>query len=180
MAKRRKRNKKPFYTVFMLVLLIVAGIIGFLVWKSFNEEDKPKETSEVEVLPDNNVKEEEKKEETVEKPVEKEKVVQYDGDDPNEASEITGVITYAGVSGSNLMIRVNIDQYLSGGTCKLILTRGGNSIYTASAGVIDAASTSTCEGFNVPVSTIGSGAVNIVINITSGEKTGEIRGEATI
>ncbi len=78
------------------------------------------------------------------------------------------------------MIRVNIDQYLSGGTCKLTLKQNGNNIYTASAPVIDAASTSTCEGFNVPVSGLPKGAVDVIISVASGNKSGEIVGKANL
>ena len=123
-------------------------------------------------------KEEEKKEET---PVEeKEKVQQYDGNDPNTANDITGVITYAGVSGDNLMIRVNIDQYLNGGKCTLSLRQGGGNVYGAEANVVDSAATSTCEGFNIPVASLPKGNINIIIYISSGDKVGEIAGEVTL
>ena len=41
----------------------------------------------------------------------KDKYDEYAGEDPNEREDLTGVVTYAGVNGNNLMIRVNIDQH---------------------------------------------------------------------
>ena len=112
---------------------------------------------------------------------EKPKVVQYDGDDPNTAEELSGVVTYAGVTDGKLMIRVNIDQYLESGTCDLTLTRGGDSIYSSIASIIGGPSTATCEGFDVPVAGLGGGQVDINISIKSADgRQGSIRGEASI
>ncbi|MCR5832371.1 MAG: hypothetical protein K6G36_00275 [Candidatus Saccharibacteria bacterium] len=108
------------------------------------------------------------------------KTPQYDGGNPNNEENITGVITYAGVSNNQLMIRVNIDQYLNGGECNLILNLNGATKYGASARIIDAASTSTCEGFNVPVSELPSGKYQIQINLTSDRKSGSITGEVSL
>ena len=186
MAKRRHRSKKWISRVILVLLLIAAIVVCYFVWDAYfrdkkTDEPAPAQPSQV-VTPDNPDQPEKKEESQTDSEVEKEKEksTQYEGENPNKASGVTGVITYAGVSGSNLMIRVNIDQYLNGGNCSLTLTKDGNSVYTASASIIDSASTSTCEGFNVPVSGLSSGKYNIVININSGEKTGIISGEVTV
>ena len=183
MANRRRRSKKWISWLIFLVLAIVAVVICVLVWNSYfkpkDDNPKPAEQSKTEEKKDEQ-KPEEKKEQTDVQSEEKKKVEQYDGEDPNRATGITGVITYAGVSGDNLMIRVNIDQYLNGETCSLALRQGGGNAYSASANIIDAASTSTCEGFNVPVAGFPAGTYNIIIYIQSGEKTGEISGEVTL
>ena len=185
MAKRRRNTKKWISRIILVVLLIAAIVVCYFVWDAYfrdkkTDEPAPAQPSQV-VAPDNPDQPEQKQTvepETDEK--EKEKTGQYEGENPNKASGITGVITYAGVSGSNLMIRVNIDQYLNGGTCSLGLKKDGNNIYSDTAPIVDSASTSTCEGFNVPVSSISSGKLNIVINITSGDKSGTITGEVTV
>lgn len=182
MSNKRHRSKKWISWLIILLLLVGAVVVSVMVWDSYfkpktNDEPKPAEQSSKKEDNPEQKKEEEKPETKTE---EEKKIEQYDGADPNNAEEITGVITYAGVSGDNLMIRVNIDQYLTGGTCKLNLGPNGSSVYNTIANVVDSASTSTCEGFNVPLSSLPSGKLNIVINIESNGKTGVIAGEANI
>ncbi|MBR3332434.1 hypothetical protein IKG28_02290 [Candidatus Saccharibacteria bacterium] len=183
MAQKRHRSKKWISWVIILALLIGAGVVCYFVYDSYFKEKPKNEPNTVEQSQDKDEKknsEEKKSEEEKKETVKKEEVVQYDGADPNASNEITGVITYAGVSGGNLMIRINIDQYLNGGTCLLALRQGGGLVYSAEAGVVDSASTSTCEGFNVPAAGLAAGKYNIVISINSNGKTGEISGEVEI
>ena len=107
------------------------------------------------------------------------KVVKFDGEDPNNSDSLTGSLTFVGISGNNLSIRVNINQYLASGTCELSLTDGGIT-HTDSASIVPVASTSTCEGFDVPLRALGAGKYLITINLTSGDKKGTISGEYTI
>lgn len=179
MAKKRKQNKKWISRILLLVLLIAAGVVAYLVWQSYFDEKKGEPQEEVvqetaEVKKDDTIKDD------VPEVIEKEKVAQYDGEDPNTAEGLTGAMTYAGVSGDNLIIRVNIDQYISDGNCVLSLTRDGGEVYRDTANVATAAATATCEGFNVPVSEIGGGHYDIVIKVNSGEKSGAINGEVDV
>ena len=105
---------------------------------------------------------------------------QYEGDDPNTTEELTGVITYAGVNGDKLMIRVNIDQFLDSGECGLGLRQAGMNVYNTSARVVSNASTATCEGFDVPVNELGEGNYQITIKLNAGGKTGTINGEVNV
>ena len=111
---------------------------------------------------------------------EKEKVVQYGGEDPNKSEEVTGVITYLGKNGARFSVRVNIDQYLQGGTCTLYMIQDGVAKYTATANVVDAAATSTCQGFDIPLTELPSGHVNVKISIATSTKSGTITGEANL
>lgn len=177
--KRKKSSKKWIFWVLMVGLFVVAAAVCYLVWNSYfrdKNEDKPVEVEQS--LVEESEKNEDSLEETVEV-VEKKKVIQYEGEDPNEKEELTGVITYAGVNGDNLMIRVNIDQYLDSGVCELSLVQGG-VVYSDTANIVGSATTATCEGFNVPVSRLGGGNYGIVIKISSGDKAGTINGEAKI
>ena len=189
MTKRRRRSKKWVYWFLVLILIITAGVVGYFVWDGyFREKEKPvsENSSSIsqkeEVKPTEPENKEEPEKEKTEEPVEEapEKIEQYDGGNPNLNSGITGVITYAGVAGENLIIRLNIDQYLASGKCELSLMRDGAMIYSDSAGIIDSAATSTCEGFNVPVAKLGTGKLGIRILVTSGEKTGIIEGEVDL
>ena len=54
---------------------------------------------------------------------EKSKVQQYEGEDPNRKDALTGAITYVVVNDGRLMVRVNIDQFLDEGKCKMELKK---------------------------------------------------------
>ncbi|MBR5647990.1 hypothetical protein IKW73_03640 [Candidatus Saccharibacteria bacterium] len=178
MTARRKRNTKWISWIVIAVLLIAAGVVCYLVWDNYfnDKKDEPvkEETSQEEE------KDEVVEEKTEEEVVEKEEVVQYEGEDPNTAESLTGVITYMSLVSTDFVIRVNIDQYLDNGTCVLTLSRDGGVVYTGEANIINAVSTSTCEGFNVPADIIGSGNINISIQLSSGGKTGVISGETAL
>ena len=186
--KRKRKNKKHIYTVVVLILLLVAGVVTYCVWNAyFNkkaDEIREQETSvenegdkKDEIKKDINMNEEDGEVETEK---EKEKVMAYEGDNPNKAGELTGVVTYAGVSpdGGELVIRVNIDQYLGDGSCELDLVQNGVA-YTDTASITASASTATCEGFNVSTGGLG-GDYDIVIYLSSGGRMGVIKGEVSI
>ena len=180
MAKKQKKNKKWLYWLLMFVLFVVAAIIVYLVWNAYfkggDEEQNPE--AAVEVV-ETEKKEEPQKQEEVEIPS-KPKVMQYDGEDPNGADELSGVITYAGFIDDRLMVRVNIDQYIDDGECRLDLTRDGILIHEEVTGILGNVTTASCGGFDVPVSIIGEGAVDIEIHLDSDGKTGVIKGGADV
>ena len=185
MVQQRRRSKKWIYWLILLVLLAVAGIVIWRVWDTYFKDKNSEVDNTVEVTDVVEVEEESNYNdngnvETVSEGVEKKKVVQYEGEDPNEAEELSGVITYAGVNDGKLMIRVNIDQYLADGQCELTLARGGANIYSSIANIVGSATTSTCEGFDVGVSELGSGGLEINIKISADGREGTIRGEASI
>ena len=177
---RQRKSKKWITAIIFLVLIAAAGVMCYFVWDAyFKPKPKPKEDDSVVEIADNK-KEEDKIEVKSEDPVEKPKIEQYDGNDPNTSASLTGALTYVGVTNGNLRLRVNIDQYLSSGSCNLVLSRNGSQIYSDSASIVDSASTSTCEGFDIATSALGSGNLLISISISSGGKTGTITGEATV
>ena len=182
MAKRRRRNKKWLKAILFLILIIVAGVICFLVWDSYFKDDNSEVESEVieqPIVEQGKTEAESEVEESVEV-VEKEEVLQYDGADPNESVDLTGVITYTNVANGVLTIRVNIDQYISSGSCELALVRGGAEIYSETVQMIDSASTSTCKGFDVSTDGLGSGSTSIIINLSGDNKNGVISGEVVL
>ncbi len=179
MAKRRKRNKKWISRLFFLMLLIVAVVMCYLVYEAYfkDKKDVPKKGEDkVKVVQPVEEKDETPEEEVVQK----EEVVQYEGENPNNGGTLTGVITYLGISGDNLVARVNIDQYLSDGNCEINIVKDGAIIYNDTAPVIDSASTSTCEGFNIPLNKLTTGTVRVDINVTSGDRGGVISREISL
>lgn len=183
MANRRKRNKNWIIWLLFLVLVIVAGAICYLVWDNyFNDKtieigesmyvEKDKKESENTINEEDEVKSNGENDEK--------KVVQYEGNDPNLNEELSGSVTYAGILNDKIIIRVNIDQYLSEGNCTLSLMSDETAVYNENVKIINSASTATCEGFDIPVSNIGEGSYNIVIKLSSGDKIGSIKGEIRI
>ena len=178
MAQKQKKNKKWLFWVIIMLLFVVAAVVCYFVWDGyFKKKEEVKPVEEQSSVEDKKEGEAEKAPEVVEK--EKKKVVQYEGEDPNEREDLTGVVTYAGVNGNNLMIRVNIDQYLNGGSCELSLMQD-SVVYSDTANIVSSAATATCEGFNVPINGLGKGNYKIVIKISSGDKAGIINGEVDI
>lgn len=103
--------------------------------------------------------------------------VQYEGENPNRASDLSGNITYTDYNNGTLSIGTMINQYLGDGTCELKLTGNSGNTYSASAQIFAAASTSACEDFNINVS---PDTYQIEILLSSGEKQGIITGEVSL
>ncbi len=101
----------------------------------------------------------------------------YEGTDPNTSESLTGYITTARFNNDKLVIRVNVDQYTSNGTCTLTLSDGSNQLEKSSK-LVPVASTSTCEGFDIQASELSIFARPIEINIhlVSNDKVGNITG----
>ncbi|MBR3230847.1 hypothetical protein IKF73_02370 [Candidatus Saccharibacteria bacterium] len=181
MARRRRRSKKWLFRLGFLILVVAALVVVYLVWVNYFKDEQKIDEGEEEVVMVEEKQPEEVIDEGQAEVVEKPETVQYEGEDPNVAEELSGVVTYAGVTGEKLMIRVNINQYLSSGTCELrLLLEDDVVVYSDTAGIVSAATTSTCEGFDVPVAGWGAGKYAIIINMTAGEKTGVINGEVKL
>lgn len=191
--KQRKKDKKwLWWVVFVTLLLVLIGGAVYLVWngkmrvsnggvsdkrddETASVMDEKEEGGEKDGKDsgdeDTEVTEEEKKEIA-------EKMEHYgDEDTPNGLDGLTGVVTYAGVIDGELVVRVNIDQYLTEGTCVLTLMQGGKSIYVETTGIKESATTATCEGFNVPVNGLVVEGAKITVGLSADGKRGEIVGE---
>lgn len=184
---RRRRNKKWLWGL-ILVVLIGAGVGAYVIWANDHRDDGGGESVEtttddngvVESVDDTDVDTENTTEQDT-TTNEIKKVTQYEGGDPNESEELTGIITYAGVENENLVVVVNIDQFLTEGGCVLSLINGtGAVVYEKTASILPGISTSTCDGFSVPVSELGSESYDINVRLKSGEREGLISGKANI
>lgn len=180
MATRRNNRKWLWWGVGILVVATISVVVVLIINKTNPMSDSGQNQTVVtstEEEEKSNTKE--KQEETLE--VEKkEEIKQYEGENPNESESLTGVISYAGVSGNSLMVRVNIDQYLSGGNCKLALVKDGVTVYNSTAEIESSVSTSTCNGFDVSVTEIGTGDFAVEVILESDGKYGKMTGEVTI
>ncbi|MDO4526543.1 MAG: hypothetical protein Q4B87_00405 [Candidatus Saccharibacteria bacterium] len=185
-----ERKRKYRWVKWLVLGLVVVGVVvAVLINNNFNsaprddseKNAKSAKTEEVSGNSSEEKKEDEKRPDTKEEVVESEpKAPQYDGDNPNKSETLTGVISYAGVNGGNLMIRVNIDQFLSDGVCNLSLLKDGRAVYTVSAAIEGSVSTSNCNGFNISASELEGGNYAIEVSLESAGKYGKIVGEVQI
>ena len=169
----------------MLILFVLAVIVVAVVFVLYNvdfkHEDAPAEqpTTTEENRPEL-VNPEPEPQPEPEPVVEDEKQPQqYEGNSPNQANGITGTITYAQVVDQKAVIRVNIDQYVTG-QCVIKITSPSGKQYSERAKLIPQTSTSTCDGFDIAAARLQPGNNKIVINIESKNKTGSIEGEIII
>lgn len=108
---------------------------------------------------------------------------QYEGEDPNLASDLSGVITYRDIDPENATLHsaVTINQYLSeNGQCVFNLKLDGNIIRTASAAATPDITTSVCGPFALPIDGLSPGLYQIEIIITGDGKQGTINDEIQI
>jgi hypothetical protein len=182
---RRKKQKTGKIIFTILLLAAVATVAAVIYVYCFKDKEVPKEPEPATVIVDG--KGGSDPEPTPEKDPEqdgnttgKEPIQKYEGKDPNTYNTLTGAITYAGATSSNIIIRVNIDQYLGEGTCSLYLEKDGSTAYSTTANLIADVSTSTCEGFNISRAGFASGNYSIIINLASGDKTGRIEGMVSL
>ena len=165
------------------MILAAVGIGVAVIWNNEHQESEQAEEMEVteaEEMKDVEKRDGETEEEYSERMAEQKRVKQYEGEDPNKAEELSGAVTYAGVKNGTLMVGVNIDQFLADGSCELSLVRDNNVVYTDSVDIVADVSTSSCDGFSVPVSGLGSGTTEIIVKLSANGKTGAIRGEVDI
>lgn len=194
-APMRRRNYRPLILAGVLVVAVIGIIIAITSGnkKSEPKDDQPKDQKEEVSVSVPEKKEEEKTEEkpeeekkTEEEPEEEDEYndktpAQNEGGNPNKLGELTGVVNYTEVVDDELVIRVTIDQYLSSGTCmlKMYAPSTGDS-YDISSAIEPTASTSSCSGFNIPLSNLMEGKYNITVDLESGNKKGTVTGEVEI
>lgn len=190
--KKSHKNKIIVWSLFFLVLIILAGVIVYQILKdnklrlktpslaesTQNIENKIEKTNipESKTINSEDGTPEDAAAGRTPKTPEK-----YEGQDVNQLEKLTGTITYSAKAADNYRIRVNIDQFLKlPGTCKLTVLSAGKVVYTDSVSVISNPSSGTCEGFDIPLSRLTSGDYDLKIEINANQKTGIIEGRATI
>ncbi len=107
------------------------------------------------------------------------KAIQYEEGDEDLSDTLTGSITYSGVDSDIFRIRTTINQEVSG-TCDLTMTSASGEVYTENTSIINSASTSSCYGYDIPLSSLGSGKWSIDILVSTNGQTGHITGEAEL
>ena len=96
----------------------------------------------------------------------------------NQTTTIPMRITASSQNGNVYQIRILIDQVVNG-SCTITLTRGGSKV-TKSAPTQALAQSSTCQGFDIPVSELSPGAWQIAITLSGSGITGNTSGTIEI
>lgn len=183
---KRKRNFRWIKWLLFLVLVVGAVVVIILVKNNFDgkTENNTKQTTNVDNKTEDKKSEEKSENKSDEKTEEsqksEEKAPQYEGESPNKSESLTGLITYADVVNDELVIRVNIDQFLQSGNCNLTMSRNGVTHYSQTVGIQESVTTSTCDGYKIPVSALPKGDLSIEINLDSDGKSGKITGRVRI
>lgn len=190
--KKSRKNKIIVWSLFFLVLIILAGVIVYQILKDNNKSSK------VPILPDKTEKIESKIENTGVTNSETIKTEdgtpedaaagrtpktpeKYEGQDVNQLEKLTGTITYSAKTTDKYRILVNIDQFLKlPGTCMLNVISAGKVVYNDYVNIISNPSSGSCEGFDIPLTKLSPGEYNIKIEVNANQKTGIIEGKVTI
>ncbi len=88
-------------------------------------------------------------------------------------------ITASGQNNSLYQIRALIGALMDDGTCTLVLTQGPNSV-TKTATTQALASSSTCRGFDIPVSELGTGQWQLDLSVSSPTLIGSVNSTITV
>ena len=191
-TRRQRKNKAPIFIIFFFILAIITTIIVLKIFKIIDQKGKPSSNSQATEIvhqktdqPSTNnenqpIHTEDGTKEDAEAGRTPKTPEQYEGQDVNQLDKLTGTITYSEKSGDKYRIRVNINQFLKlPGTCKLTITSASTIVYTQTVSIISNPSSGSCEGFDIPLSSIPSGDLNVKIEVNANQKTCLIEGRIT-
>ena len=190
--KKSHKNKIIVWSLFFLVLIILAGVIIYQISKDNNQRLKdsvlPEKTEKIESKIENTgitnsetIKTEDGTPEDAAAGRTPKTPEKYEGQDVNKLEKLTGTITYSAKIADKYRIRVNIDQFLKlPGTCMLSVISAGKVMYTDYVNIVSNPSSGSCEGFDIPLTKLSPGEYDIKIEINANQKTGIIEGKVTI
>lgn len=190
--KKSRKNKIIVWSLFFLVLIILAGVIVYQILKDNNKSSKvptlPEKTEKIESKIENTgvtnsetIKTEDGTPEDAAAGRTPKTPEKYEGQDVNKLEKLTGAITYSAKTTDKYRIRVNIDQFLKlPGTCMLSVISAGKVMYTDYVNIVSNPSSGSCEGFDIPLTKLSPGEYDIKIEVNANQKTGIIEGKVTI
>ena len=190
--KKSRKNKIIVWSLFFLVLIILAGVIVYQILKDNNKSSKvpilPEKTEKIESKIENTgvtnsetIKTEDGTPEDAAAGRTPKTPEKYEGQDVNQLEKLTGTITYSAKTTDKYRILVNIDQFLKlPGTCMLSVISAGEVVYNDYVNIISNPSSGSCEGFDIPLTKLSPGEYNIKIEVNANQKTGIIEGKVTI
>ena len=87
---------------------------------------------------------------------------------------------YLNQTSASLQVRAIINEVLSTGICTLTATRSGYTTVEYTADIQASANSTTCKGFDVPLSQLQSGVWRLTLSVTTGDETGVVEQDVTI
>lgn len=176
-AKKQKNGKKALITI-IIAVLILATAYGFVAhaknfWPFHQDTINLKPASNDEKNAGTQIKS---------SAVTPNATKTTPSNDANPNTKAIGVSFSATSQDTNVYhIRLLIDQVVGAGTCSLSMTSTTNGQdYTATANIQAGPSSSTCEGFDIPLSKLGAGNWSATVSVISGNATGSATKEITI
>lgn len=103
-----------------------------------------------------------------------------DGTNPSNGNGSLPV-SYSAINQADeqLLVRALIGAVSNDGTCTLTLTKG-DAVVTKTAGTQSGPNSSTCKGFNVPVSELSPGSWTILLQVKIGSEQGKVSQTFTV
>jgi len=177
----KKHSKKPFIILAIIIVLLVLGAFARLYWPK-PQQHTASGTSYNKPTPAQQDQGNKTKAQ-VAKPN-----ATSGSDQPPAPTPISGstqqniglTITAANQNGSTFQVRTVIDTVTNSGTCTLTMSQAGSTTVTRSANVQPLATTSTCQGFDIPVSSLASGDWNLTVSFSNDSLVGSASKKVTI
>ena len=177
-------QQRPLRFVAIATGIIVVAMLGWLAY-AYSQQKWPfaTQTTDSATAPQNTVDYNEPTEDQVSAGVAAKEKVAKDATTPSTEPSSTPTIPVSFTSvqpGETVYIRTLIGAVTSGATCSLTMSGPNSKSYTASTGVQALSSSSTCQGFNVPMSNLAPGNWTITVIVTDGASTGAATTEKTL
>lgn len=179
-----KSKRKKIITLTAILLVVFAGIFLYFILRPDPTVNTPATNIDTETM---EINYDEATDEQIEagNEIKKQTVDSFDEqqsstqDTPEIPSTFSTQLTTATVQADILYVRNEIEGIHTEGTCKLTLTKN-SSVVTLSSGLQALPKSSTCKGFNVPVSDLSPGVWSIKIEVTINSQTSIATGEVTV
>jgi len=101
-------------------------------------------------------------------------------DEEDRTSTVTGEFTMLEQSGDTVRMRTILSGVSSSGSCALSMTGPNGGTYSASSQIQALASSSTCQGFDVPVSSLKTGMWKVSLKVTMAGDSITLTGEVDV
>lgn len=178
--KQKSSKKKLVIIIAAAVLLVGGGATAYTLYNNAkNKADAPRGMNDVDYSPATDTEKQEGEQHkttdttTPGAPSDQKPTTPTDGNQtpPSQTQTITVVVTRVNQSGQTVSIRANIEGTTTG-TCHVTFARTGQSNVTKTFPVSFEATTSQCQGADIPVSDFPMGGTwSLSLTVTNGSQT---------
>lgn len=174
--KKHLSKKQKITIVIVAVIIVIAGGVGAAAYYRVGPFSQATTTSQDQAPTDEQKQSgDSAKKITVESDQKSEGKGSNTGSDPlpeptpteNGKSTVGAEISAANQTSSTLQVRTFIQTVSSSGVCNLSMTGPNGTSYSASAEVQAMPSSTTCKGFDIPLSSLSPGSWSITVNFES-------------